>query len=55
MTIVKALEAETLQNQIASRIVEASKVLLGNAGQDLAQFMQQLPPETQQAVRPYFA
>ncbi|TVY92395.1 Importin subunit beta [Lachnellula willkommii] len=55
MLIVKALEAETLQNQIASRIVEASKVLLGNAGQDLVQFMQQLPPETQQAVRPYFA
>ncbi|TVY64219.1 Importin subunit beta-3 [Lachnellula suecica] len=52
--IVQALEAETLQGQTAARIVAAAKMLLGNAGLDPAQVLQQLPPETQQTVRAYF-
>jgi importin-5 len=55
MFIVQALEAETLQGQIASRIAAAAKVLLASAGLDLAQVIQQLAPETQQTVRPFFA
>jgi len=55
MFIVQALEAETLQGQIASRIVTAAKALLASAGLDLAQVIQQLAPETQQTVRTFFA
>jgi len=48
------LEAKTLQGQTASRIVQAAKSLLGLAGLDPAQVLQQLSPETQQTVREYF-
>jgi hypothetical protein len=52
--IAQALEAETLQGQTASRVVQAAKVLLGVAGLDPAQLLQQLSPETQQTVRAFF-
>jgi hypothetical protein len=52
--IAQALEAETLQGQTAQRVVQAAKVLLGGAGLDPAQLLQQLSPETQQTVRAYF-
>lgn len=55
MLIAQALEAETLQGQMSARIVAAAKMLLASAGLDLTQVLQQLPPETQQAVRAYFA
>ena len=55
MFIVQALEAETLQGQVAEKVVEAAKALLASAGLDIAQVIQQLAPETQQAVRPFFA
>jgi hypothetical protein len=52
--IAQALEAETLQGQTANRIVASAKTLLGAAGLDPAQLLQQLSPETQQTVRAYF-
>ncbi|KAH8687154.1 armadillo-type protein [Tricladium varicosporioides] len=55
MLIAQALEAETLQGQMSARIVAAAKMLLASAALDLTQVLQQLPPETQQAVRAYFA
>jgi hypothetical protein len=54
MFIVQALEAETLQGQTANIVIEAAKKLLGNAGMNPAQVLQQLPPETQQTVRAFF-
>jgi len=54
MFIVQALEAETLQGHTASIVIEAAKKLLGNAGMNPAQVLQQLPPETQQTVRAFF-
>ncbi|TAQ88236.1 hypothetical protein B7494_g3439 [Chlorociboria aeruginascens] len=53
-SIVQALEAETIQGQIATKIVAAAKLLLGIAGLDPAQLLQQMSPETQQTVRAYF-
>jgi len=53
--IAQALEAETLQGQIATRVVAAAKLLLGVTGVDPAQLMSQLTPETQQTVRAYFS
>lgn len=52
--IAQALEAETLQGQIATRVVAAAKMLLGGTGRDPAQLLSQLNPETQQTVRAYF-
>jgi urease accessory protein UreF len=52
--IVKALEAETLQGQTATRIVGAAKQLLQLAGLDGAQLLASMPPETQQTVRAFF-
>jgi len=54
MFIAHALEAETLQGQTATRVVQAAKGLLGAAGLDPAQLLQQLSPETQAIVRQYF-
>lgn len=54
MFIVQALEAETLQGNTATRIVESAKTLLGAAGLDPAALLQQMSPETQQTVRAYF-
>jgi importin-5 len=53
--IAQALEAETLQGQIATRVIQAAKLLLGITGRDPAQLMSQLSPETQQTVRAYFS
>jgi len=52
--VAQALEAETLQGQTATRVVQASKLLLQAAGLDPAQLLQQLTPETQNTVRAYF-
>jgi GTP cyclohydrolase II len=52
--IAQALEAETLQGQTATRVVQAAKALLSLAGLDPVQLLQQLSPETQQTVRAYF-
>lgn len=48
------MEAETLQGQTANRVVQAAKSLLGLAGLDPAQLLQQLSPETQLMVRAHF-
>ena len=53
--IAQALEAETLQGQIATRVIQAAKLLLGITGRDPVQLMSQLSPETQQTVRAYFS
>jgi hypothetical protein len=52
--IAQALEAETLQGQTATRIVESAKLLMGYAGLDPAQLLLQLSPETQQTIRAMF-
>ncbi len=52
--IVQALEAETLQGQIATRIVAAAKQLVATAGVDANQVLATLSPETQATVRAYF-
>lgn len=52
--IAQALEAETLQGQMAQRIVEAGKKLIATAGLDANQVLTSLPPETQQTVRAFF-
>lgn len=53
--IAQALEAETLQGQIATRVVAGAKLLLTITGRDPAQLMSQLSPETQQTIRVYFS
>jgi hypothetical protein len=52
--IVQALEAETLQGQIATRVISSAKLLLQMTGRDPAQLMSQLSPETQQTVTAFF-
>ncbi|KAK4497104.1 hypothetical protein PRZ48_011554 [Zasmidium cellare] len=52
--IAQALEAETLQGQMAQRIVETGKKLIATAGLDANQVLQNLPPETQNTVRALF-
>jgi len=52
--IVKALEAETLQGQTATRICGAAKQLITTAGLDANQLLAGLPPQTQQTVRAFF-
>ncbi len=53
--VAQALEAETLQGQIATRVVTATKALLGLTGVDPAPLMGQLTPEAQHTVRAYFS
>ncbi len=53
--IVKALEAEAIQGQTASRVATAAKTLVATTGMDANQVLGTLPPETQQTVRAYFA
>lgn len=55
LSIAQALEAETLQNSVATRSVAAAKMLLQIAGLNLAQVIQQLPLETQRSIQGYFA
>lgn len=52
--VVKALEAETLQGQTATRIVDAAKALVQVAGLDTNQLLAGMAPETQQTVRAFF-
>ncbi|RKF55383.1 Importin subunit beta-3 [Golovinomyces cichoracearum] len=55
LSIAQALEAETLQNSVATRSAAAAKMLLQIAGLNLAQVIQQLPLETQRSIQGYFA
>ena len=52
--IAQALEAETLQGNMAQRIVGAARKLVQMAGLDANQLLATLPPETQQTVRAFF-
>ena len=52
--IAQALEAETLQGNMAQRIVGAARKLVQLAGLDANQLLATLPPETQQTVRAFF-
>jgi hypothetical protein len=53
--IAHALEAETLQGNMAQRIVDAARKLVQNAGLDAQQLLQGLSPDTQTTVRAFFA
>lgn len=55
LSIVEALEAETLQGVTAQRVVAAAKSLVQMAGIDANGVLASLSPETQQNVRSYFA
>lgn len=52
--IAQALEAETLQGQMAQRIVGAGSKLIRTAGLDSTQLLNGLPAETQATVRTMF-
>lgn len=52
--IAEALEAETLQGQTASRIVEAAKRMISAAQLDASQLLGGLTPETQRTVQAFF-
>ncbi|KAF4308679.1 importin subunit beta-3 [Botryosphaeria dothidea] len=52
--VALALEAETLQGNIASTVVRATKQLVQNAGLDANQLLSGLTPEAQHTVRAYF-
>lgn len=52
--IAQALEAETLQGNMAQRIVGAAHKLVQVAGLDAGQLLASLPPDTQQTVRAFF-
>jgi importin-5 len=52
--VIKALEADTLQGQTATRIVAAAKNLCQLAGLDGNQLLLGMSPETQQTVRAFF-
>lgn len=52
--VAQALEAETLQGNLAQRIVEAARKLVQMAGLDANQLLAGLPPETQATVRAFF-
>ena len=52
--VAQALEAETLQGNMAERIVGAAKTLVQSAGLQADQLLVGLPPETQQTVHAFF-
>ncbi|KAI7364514.1 ARM repeat-containing protein [Hortaea werneckii] len=52
--VAQALEAETLQGNMAQRIVGAARKLVQTAGLDANQLLAGLPPDTQQTVRAFF-
>lgn len=52
--IAQALEAETLQGQMAQRIVGSGKKLIATSQLDAQQLLSGLPPETQNTVRAMF-
>lgn len=52
--IVQALEAETLQGQTATRVVNVAKQLVQMAGLNAGQLLANMSPETQQTARAFF-
>ena len=54
ISVIQALEAETLQGATAQRVVHAAKELAKAVGIDAPRLIASLPPETQQNVRSYF-
>ena len=54
MSIILALEAETLQGATAQRVVHAAKQLVTAVDLDASGLIGSLPPETQQNVRNFF-
>jgi len=55
LSICKALEAETLQGQVAQRMVLMAKALVQGAGVNANAMLGQLTPEGQATIRAYFA
>ena len=53
--ILLALEAETLQGNTAQTVVKAAKMLLSSHGVNGQQAVNQLSPEGQAAIQPYFS
>lgn len=52
--IAQALEAETLQGNMAQRIVASARKLVQSTGIDADQLLGTLAPETQATVRAFF-
>lgn len=52
--VAQALEAETLQGNMAQRIVSAARKLVTTAGLDANQLLASLSPETQRTVQAFF-
>lgn len=55
LSVIQALEAETLQGATAQRVVHAAKELAKAVGINALRLISNLPPETQQNVRNYFS
>lgn len=53
--VAQALEAETLQGQTATRVVNSTKALVQATGVNLAQVAATLTSEQQQTVQAYFS
>ncbi|KAG9244887.1 armadillo-type protein [Calycina marina] len=53
--IAQALQSEAIMGQTAIKVVAAAKLLLGIAGLEPAQLLQQLAPESQLTVRTHFS
>lgn len=53
--IALALEAETLPENTAAKVVAAAKLLISATASDPNQLLQQLEPEAQQTVQAYFS
>ena len=53
--IVAALDAETLQGNVAQIVAGAAKRLVQNTGIDASKIMATFSPETRQTVQPFFA
>nr|POE64848.1 importin subunit beta-3 [Quercus suber] len=54
MFVAQALEAETLQGNMAQRIVGAARKLVTTAGLDANQLLASMSPETQRTVQAFF-
>jgi hypothetical protein len=55
LSICLALEAESIQGQVAQKVAASAKQLVQTAGIDANALLATLSPETQQALRAYFA
>lgn len=53
-SIVQALEAETLQGNVCTKVVEAAKQLVAATGINADQILNIVRPENQMAVRRHF-